>query len=293
MHRRKQLPAGWTRAQAEAWGREKSATLYAVAAGIQRPTWLIEDVVARWVAERAPQLKHGAGVEREIEAWRDWWRGRRIEALPEARAEYMADQLGALAPATIRNRIAYLRSACRWAWKNYNACEQDPGGRVQVPVVRNERDVTITRLQMVRLARACRHRGVRALIRLAYYSGWRVGELQRAERIDGMLVLTDSKNRQPRILPIHGKALAASRVPMPRRSEIDYYWPLARAACGLEHVHLHDIRHTLASELVSAGEDLHTVGAVLGHKSTQSTKRYAHYATRRLAQALKKVGGAG
>lgn len=31
-------------------------------------------------------------------------------------------------------------------------------------------------------------------------------------------------------------------------------------------------------------------GAVLGHKSTQSTKRYAHLATKTLAGALAKIG---
>ena len=78
----------------------------------------------------------------------------------------------------------------------------------------------------------------------------------------------------------------ACRVPMPRRSEIDYYWPLAREACGLQHVRLHDLRHTAASAMVDAGIDLGTVGAVLGHKSAATTKRYAHHGVRRLADAL-------
>jgi site-specific recombinase XerD len=73
---------------------------------------------------------------------------------------------------------------------------------------------------------------------------------------------------------------------LPRRSEIDYWWPLARAACGLEHVRLHDLRHAAASAMVNAGIDLGTVGAVLGHKSTATTKRYAHHGTQRLADAL-------
>jgi hypothetical protein len=38
------------------------------------------------------------------------------------------------------------------------------------------------------------HRGVRAIIRIAFYSGLRVGEIQRAERIDGAFVLRDTKN---------------------------------------------------------------------------------------------------
>ena len=211
-----------------------------------------------------------------------------MDELAAVCAEYAQDQHGALAPATIANRIAYLRAACRWAWKRHGWGEADPGARVVVPTVRNARDITITGEQMVGLARACRHRGVRALIRVLYWTGMRVSEAQRAERAGDVFVLRDTKNGAPRIVPIMPMAMAASRVPMPRRSEIDYWWPLARAACGLEHVHLHDIRHTVASEMVARGEDLHAVGAVLGHKSAQTTKRYAHYAVGRLAEALKR-----
>lgn len=283
---RKLLPAGWSRAQAEAFDRAQSAALYAVAAGITQPRHFIDEAVARFARERAPGLKHGANQMRELAATRDWWTGRHIDELPRVCDEYAADQLGALAPATIRNRIAYLRSACRWAWKKHGLAESDPGARVTAPTVRNARDITITRVEMIALARACRHRGVRALIRILFYSGMRVSEAQRARRAPGAFILDDTKNNRPRIVPMLPVIRSAASVPMPKRSEIDYYWPLARAACGLGHVHLHDIRHSVASMMVNNGEDLGTVGAVLGHKSAQTTKRYAHYATGRLASAL-------
>lgn len=41
-----------------------------------------------------------------------------------------------------------------------------------------------------------------------------------------------------------------------------------------------------ASALIAAGVDLYTVGGVLGHKSAQSSKRYAHLATATLAAAI-------
>jgi integrase len=127
---------------------------------------------------------------------------------------------------------------------------------------------------------------VRALIRIAFHTGMRVSEIQRARRIDGVFVLADTKNDTPRLVPIMPIISTAARVKPPKRSEIDYYWPEARQACGLGHVRLHDIRHSAASLMVSDGFDLGTVGAVLGHKSAQTTKRYAHYAVDRLRQAL-------
>lgn len=290
IRRRQLLPAGWTRDQAEAYDRKESAALSALAHGIAKPRHLIGEAVRRYVRERIPHLKSGANAEREIEAMRDWWDGRPLDDLAQVCAEYAADQLGALQPATIKNRIAYLRAACRWAWKRHGMGDADPGARVVAPMVDNARQTTATRAQVLALARACRHKGVRALIWVLYFSGMRVSEAQRAVRSGGNFVLDDTKNGEPRIIPIHPRAMAASRVKMPKRSEIDYYWPLAREACGLPGLRLHDLRHTAASEMVNAGEDLATVGKVLGHKSPASTQRYSHHSTARQALAVGKIG---
>lgn len=289
IRRRQLLPAGWTRAQADAFDRQESAALYAVATGIARPRHHIDEAVRRYTRERLAELKAGANAAREINAMRDWWTGRAIEDLHQVCSEYAADQLGALAPATIKNRISYLRAACRWAWKRHGLADSDPGARVVAPTVRNARNVTVSRAQMVALARACRHRGVRALIRILYWTGMRVSEAQRAVRSGSVFVLADTKNAEPRIVPMLPIITSASRVPMPRRSVVDYWWPMARDACGLPHVHLHDLRHSAASAMVDGGVDLGTVGAVLGHKSAATTKRYAHHGVQRLADALGKI----
>lgn len=286
LRKRRLLPPGWTRAQAEAFDRKESQALHAIAHGIAQPRRTIDEAVARYRDERAHALKAGANALREIEAVKDWWTGRPLEDLPAVCAEYAEDQRGALAPATIKNRIAYLRAACRWVWKRHGWGDADPGARVVAPTVRNARDVVVTRAQMVALARACRHRGVRALIRIAYWTGMRVGEILAAERAPGLMLVRDSKTGHPRIVPALPIITSACRVSMPRRSEIDYYWPEARTACGLEHVRLHDLRHAAATAMVNAGVDLGTVGAVLGHRSTATTKRYSHHATERLAEAL-------
>jgi integrase len=288
--RRQLLPAGWTRDQAEAFDRKEGAALSAIAHGIAKPRHTIGDAVAVYLRDRAPKLKAGANCAREIEATRDWWQNRPLGALADVCAEYAADQDGALAPATIANRIAYLRAACRWAWRRAGMGEHDPGARVVTPEVNNARSLTIDRRQMVQLARACRHPGVRAVIRIAFYSGMRVGEILAARRVGAAFVLDDTKNGDARIVPMDPRVRTAAAIRPPRRSEIDYYWPLAREACGLGHIRLHDIRHSAATEMVNAGEDLATVGRVLGHRSATSTMRYAHHSTQRQAQAMGKIG---
>ena len=65
----------------------------------------------------------------------------------------------------------------------------------------------------------------------------------------------------------------------------------AAIAAGHGHAVFHDLRHSTASEMANAGIDLYVVGAVLGHKSAQSTQRYSHLRQDTLKNAMKSIGG--
>jgi len=290
--KRRLLPAGWTRAQADAYERKESAGLYAIASGIARARHTVDEAVTRYKRERSPKLKHGGNVDRELDATRDWWTGRPIEELPEVCAEYAEDQDGALAAATIKNRIAYLRAACRYGWKRHKLCEHDPGARVVVPEVRNERSTYIDRAQMLALARACDSRPVRAMIRVAWYSGMRLSEIEAARRdlTAGVFVLADTKNGERRLVPMHPRIRVCMRYEVPTRYTFGYWFRKAREAVGMAELHAHDLRHSAASELIRVGVDLYTVGAVLGHKSHASTKRYSHLSVQQATDAVRKMG---
>jgi site-specific recombinase XerD len=62
------------------------------------------------------------------------------------------------------------------------------------------------------------------------------------------------------------------------------------ALIGMPDLRFHDLRHSAASAVRQAGVDLDTVGDVLGHKSRQSTKRYAHLGIEHLADAVRTIG---
>jgi integrase len=300
-HRASQLlPRGWSRAQADAYDRTESARLYAVASGIEQADPLIDTAVALYLADKR-HLKSYTATAQHLAAVAWAYAGKPMSALPEI-ARAIATQR--LVPATerrgehlislgtARNRIACLKAACRHAWKVHALTPADPTTRMQLPAVRNERQVYVRRRGMLQAARACTHPQARAAIRLAFYSGLRLGELLRAEARDGVILLRDTKNGDVRAVPAHPRIrhlLAWLPLTAPKIT-IQRAWERARAATGLEDVHFHDLRHSAASEMVNAGVDLYTVGAVLGHRDPRSTQRYAHLTAHTLAGAVGKIG---
>lgn len=68
-------------------------------------------------------------------------------------------------------------------------------------------------------------------------------------------------------------------------------WRRIRAKARLNDVRLHDLRHTFASIAASKGLSLPIIGALLGHKQTQTTARYAHLVGQPLLEASEVISG--
>lgn len=293
---RKRLPKTWNQAQADAFDRQQSAFLYAQATGIEGADHLIEAAIACYLEERVPQLKAGKNTAAELASMFWAYQGRPLSALADVCKAYRLKATkkdgSPLAPATIRNRIRYLTAACRYGWKEHGMGEHDPAAAVTVPEVKNERQVYAGRAEMLRAARAIKNRQARMALRIAFYSGMRLGEIRRARPVGTAWVLDDTKNGNPRIVPIHPRVAVCARHFNPKTPKITIQrnWEKARAKVGLVGMHFHDWRHSAASELINADIDLYTVGQVLGHKDPRSTKRYAHLAVSKLAAAVGRIG---
>jgi integrase len=289
------LPQGWTRAQAQAYDQRETARLYELATGGSKPEPLIDDAVLLYLTEHAPALKNFRDIEGALALLQSEYAGRPFSALPDIAREY--PPRSGVKPATARNRLAYLRAACRWAWKVHNMGEHDPAERMVLPKVKNARHTYLTREQAVRVFRRMGLTWCRDAARVAFYTGWRISEVLRAVPAavgaDWVLVLDDSKNDQPRIVPVHRRIVHLVRDHWPPQVT---KWTVSKAVKaalreeGLGHARLHDLRHSAASEMINAGVDLYTVGGVLGHKSAVSTARYAHLATARLRMAVDLIG---
>ena len=114
------------------------------------------------------------------------------------------------------------------------------------------------------------------------------------------LYLPRTKCGDPRDVPLNGTALAALEQ-LRSSSDGDFVFPHAESPRGwflgavgrtaLKDYTWHCNRHTFASRLVMAGVDLHTVGELLGHRTAQMTKRYAHLSVNHKQSAVERISG--
>jgi len=297
----KLLPAGISAKQADELGRKWDSETYALHTGIVKPVVTIGECVMAHVADKSAGWKDATKRIQILEKWAPRFAEQDAMELHEWSKEmigYMrahVDQNGAkkrpLSDASIRNVLAYLRAAIKYAHK-VGRIESDQTARMIIPPVNNERHHYPQRREMLQIARACKHREVRAAIRIAFYSGMRRGEILRAKVTRTGFSLADTKNGRPRIVPIHPRvAVLARHVRFTVTvKQFEMAWTAARAAAGYPDTKFHDLRHGAASEMINAGIDLFTVGGVLGHRSVVSTKRYSHLVTDRLADAVGRIG---
>ena len=141
-----------------------------------------------------------------------------------------------------------------------------------------------------------------AAIKILIMTGARLGEILSAkwEWIDGdILKLPDSKTGAKDItLPSPVLNVLSS---LPRIKGNPYIivgkksgqhminlrkpWMRIVKRAGIEHVRLHDLRHSFASFAVSSGASLTLIGGQLGHRSIATTQRYAHLSRDPVRQA--------
>lgn len=67
-------------------------------------------------------------------------------------------------------------------------------------------------------------------------------------------------------------------------------WSVIRVEAKLEDVRLHDLRHSFASFGARTGMSLPLIGALLGHRETATTARYAHLSADPLRAAASTIG---
>lgn len=149
-----------------------------------------------------------------------------------------------------------------------------------------------------------------AVLRLLLFTGCRKGEVLNLQwsEVDltrGVLNLGDTKTGKS-LRPLNGPAceiLTARRQlnaspyvfpsnddPQQPRADITKVWFRVREAAGLNHVRIHDFRHTVATTALSGGASWPLIGGLLGHKHASTTQKYAHLSRDPLSRVAESVG---
>ena len=134
-----------------------------------------------------------------------------------------------------------------------------------------------------------------AAIRLLMFTGCRLNEIMTlqwrfVDLKSALLRLPDSKtgaknvqlgmaaiNVLNRIVRVRDNPwVLTGRIEGGRLTDLQPFWQRVRARAGLNDARIHDLRHTFASYAAADGRSLHVIGKLLGHSSTETTKRYAH-----------------
>ena len=243
-------------------------------------------------------LRSARNLADKLGTWTPWIAGKPLHAAPDIADVAVRDWLGkGLAIATINRRLAALRRILALAYRRWQWTDADIAARIRLLPGETQRQVWLTRAESARLRRACPRGTVRAAVTLLLATGMRVGELLalRPDQIrDGAIHLdARTKTGRPRAVPVlsigrrHLGAIPLAIGYDGLRSAFDK----AKRRAGLPHVRLHDLRHTVGSQLAEAGASLRDVQVWLGHTSPVTSTRYTHVELLRLRDIAGRVDG--
>jgi len=217
-------------------------------------------------------------------------------------------------PATANRYLAALSKVLSDAVKQWHVLASNPALNVGRKREASGRLRYLTVQERDRLIEACRASELAALeliVMIALTTGMRRGEIlglrwPDLDRARGLIIIQKSKNQDRRSVPIDDtvkplldRHAPAQRIdaglvfPHPQDPErplpIDDAWQAALEAAEIENFRFHDLRHTAASYLAMSGATTAELAAVLGHKTLQMVKRYAHLSEQHTAGVVKRM----
>lgn len=205
-----------------------------------------------------------------------------------------------------RDTLAVLfKYAMQWGWVGTSPLD----GVNKITKIRNERSRYLNEAERKALLDACKasdNEHLYPVVVFALSTGARKGEILGLTLADvdlarDVAVLRDTKNGDTRAVPVvhHLRDLLDEQIKavnafydelgsstkkrwlFPRRDgqepmDIRKSWENARDAAGIEDFRFHDLRHSTASYLAMNGASLVEIADILGHRTLQMVRRYAH-----------------
>jgi integrase len=275
----------------------------------QHLDWWVEHFTGKTVAEITPNLVVEA---RDVLAAGTYTRG----TVKTVRGNKIPPKEFVRSGATVNRYLQTLSGLFTVALKEWRLIDRNPVREISKKREARGRARFLSDAERDTLLTACAASSwptLHTLVMLAISTGARRGELINLEwsRVDlkaGTATVLETKNGDPRVLPLVGKALEALRAlklqgsakspwVFPQPSEhpsgpyihFDGAWRDALEAAGLTGFRFHDLRHTCASYLAAQGASLLEIADVLGHRSMSMVKRYSHLASGHKTTVIEKM----
>jgi integrase len=211
--------------------------------------------------------------------------------------------------------IAVLRRILGVAARNWKMRPDNPAaGMTRYPEEKRQRYLSVAELGPLAAALAGHPRRIAAnALRMLLLTGARSGEVlamrwEEVERQPGVWIKPSAHTKQKsehrvplspsarqlladmqRYRKPEGTLVFPGRLPGQPLRDIHKTWAACCATAGIEGVRIHDLRHSYASILASAGLSLPIIGALLGHTQAATTHRYAHLFADPLLEATTRV----
>lgn len=216
-----------------------------------------------------------------------------------------------LAPATLNQRKSILRSFFAWlAEEEY--ISKDPSLKLHQEKVSRKPEPIFNEIQLEQIRAACKCDRDRAIISFLVSSGVRITECIELKKSD-----IDLDQREAVILGKGGKyrtvffdartefvirryletrtdddphLFVTRRKPYKEveANTVRYIMVNLSKTTGIEKIHPHRFRHTMATNLVERGCDITDVQQMLGHNKLDTTMRYTHTSKRKVKAAHEK-----
>jgi integrase len=213
--------------------------------------------------------------------------------------------------ATIKHQLVLLKRLYNLArrWGVYAG--ENPMDQVEIPKLDNLRTEFLSDEELTRLLDTLEKWPFRegaAFVKFTLFTGLRRGELFKLTWDDvdferSLIRLRAPKGGKTQTIPVSSQAMEVLKgleVTSPyvfpgkngaRRTDFKGPWRRIRRAAGLpDNFRFHGLRHHFASTLVSNGVDLCVVQALLTHKDSRTTQRYAHLSPGALMDAAQRSG---
>lgn len=282
-------PEWWTQKDAKEFEREIRRNISHAKDLKRAPKVSIGEGIMRYLKEF--HGKSGLAQESHAKALAPFVIGKTLSKIVEVSDKVRSTRSGGsgkkLSNSTINRRLAILKTVARQSYRRWGWLNEPLHEKIELLPENPSRQVYLTRDQLAELVLNIPQKEYRRIVLMAAFTGMRRSELLSLKPHDicgGVASLRDTKISSPRNVPIHRTIRWAFRR-LPLRVDPSRLSKSVQKASG-NKVRFHDLRHTAASFLANAGVPRHVVGAILGHTSEQTTKRYSHLYTQTLEDAM-------